>query len=105
MALRTNTIDTACTVYLIVTNVEVKWASHKIPFLNHRGFATGYFYCYRPQTKLREDNVFTPVCDSVHRGGGLCVSGPGRGGSVREAPLYGNERAVRILLECILAFF
>ena len=27
---------------------------------------------YRPQTKLREGNVFTPVCDSVHRGG--CVS-------------------------------
>ena len=23
---------------------------------------------YRPQTKLREGNVFTPVCDSVHRG-------------------------------------
>ena len=25
------------------------------------------FY-YRPQTKLRKDNFFTPVCDSVHRG-------------------------------------
>ena len=24
---------------------------------------------YRPQTKLREGNVFTPVCDSVHSGG------------------------------------
>ena len=23
---------------------------------------------YRPQTKLRQGNVFTPVCDSVHRG-------------------------------------
>ena len=23
---------------------------------------------YRPQTKLREGNVFTPACDSVHRG-------------------------------------
>ena len=23
---------------------------------------------YRPQTKLREGNVFTPVCDYVHRG-------------------------------------
>ena len=23
---------------------------------------------YRPQTKLREGNVFTGVCDSVHRG-------------------------------------
>ena len=32
---------------------------------------------YHPQTKLREGNVFTPVCDSVHRGssiqGGLCL--------------------------------
>ena len=32
---------------------------------------------YRPQTKLREGNVFTPVCDPVHTGGvsvqgGLC---------------------------------
>ena len=24
---------------------------------------------YRPQTKLQEGNGFTPVCDSVHRGG------------------------------------
>ena len=24
---------------------------------------------YRPQTKLREGNIFTPVCDSVHRVG------------------------------------
>ena len=29
------------------------------------------FY-YHPQTKLREGNVFTPVCDSVHRGRG-CI--------------------------------
>ena len=47
---------------------------------------------YRPQTKLREGNVFTPVCDSVHRvgvsvQGGLCPEGfclgdlfPGGGG-------------------------
>ena len=26
-------------------------------------------YFYRPQTKLREGNVFTPICDSVHGGG------------------------------------
>ena len=26
-------------------------------------------YIYRPQTKFREGNVFTPVCDSVHWGG------------------------------------
>ena len=27
-----------------------------------------FSYFYRPQTKLRKGNVFTPVCDSVHRG-------------------------------------
>ena len=27
-----------------------------------------FLYFYRPQTKLRECNVFTGVCDSVHRG-------------------------------------
>ena len=30
---------------------------------------------YRPQTKLRKGYVFTPVCHSVHRGGGICPSG------------------------------
>ena len=117
-------------------------------------------YSYRPQTKLREDNVFTPVCVCVHReggGGGLCPGGPCPEGSVwgslsgglslgglcpgglcpvgvsvqgvsvqrvsvRGVPVqgvlcpggvclvglchgnppYSNERAVRILLECIL---
>ena len=57
---------------------------------------------YRPQTKLREGNVFTPVCHSVHRGGSLSGGYLSRGVSVRETPPYGNERAVRILLECIL---
>ena len=36
-------------------------------------------YFYRPQTKLREGNVFTGVCDSVHGGcllpGGLVPGG------------------------------
>ena len=32
---------------------------------------------YRPQRSLRQGNVFTPVCDSVHRRGGLCPSGRG----------------------------
>ena len=27
---------------------------------------------YRPPAKLREDNVCTPVCHSVHRGWGVC---------------------------------
>ena len=32
--------------------------------------------CYRPQRKLRESNVFTPVCQSVHgEGGWLWVRG------------------------------
>ena len=30
---------------------------------------------YRPQTKLREGNVFTPVCDSVPGEGGTCGEG------------------------------
>ena len=30
---------------------------------------------YRPQKKLREGNVFTGVCDSVHSGGGLALGG------------------------------
>ena len=30
-----------------------------------------YIYFYRLQTKLREDNVFTPVSDSIHRGGSV----------------------------------
>ena len=34
-------------------------------------------------------------------GGGLCPGGV----SVRETPKYGNERAVRILLECILVVY
>ena len=29
-----------------------------------------------PATKLRQSNVFTPVCDSVHRGRGLCQGDP-----------------------------
>ena len=66
--------------------------------------------------KLRQGNIFTPVCDSVHGGGGFSVGGslsrggfcPGgvsvQKGSVRETPPqpYGYVRTVRILLECIL---
>ena len=38
---------------------------------------------YRPQTKLREGNVCTGVCDSVHRGGVSAPSWvPGPGGSL-----------------------
>ena len=54
-----------------------------------------YFHC--PQTKLREGNVFTSVCDSVH-GRGVSV----QGGLYQGDPPYTKEWAVRILLECIL---
>ena len=66
-------------------------------------------------TKLGQGNVFTGVCDSVHRGG-VCLSAcwdtttpPGADiprdqtsppGSRRQHTV--NERPVRILLECIL---
>ena len=64
---------------------------------------------YRPQTNLQEGNVFTPVCDSVDRGGGLCPGGfflgggSARGGQQTPSPKttgYGQEAG--ILLECIL---
>ena len=42
---------------------------------------------YRPQTKLREGNVFTGVCDPVHGGGG--VRAPGSAWS-REGLLQGG---------------
>ena len=84
-----------------------------------------------PANVVCEGYVFTPVCDSVNRGGGACVVAPGggvcgcsggrghawllpggcewllRGGgehawdTTRYADTV-NERAVRILLECIL---
>ena len=84
---------------------------------------TKNYYCqfrdkYRPQTKLREGNVFTPVCHSVDKGGL-----PSHNAMSRQTPALGrqpslgrltprsggkplrhtvNRRAVRILLECIL---
>ena len=49
---------------------------------------------YRPQKKLWEGNVFTPVCHSVHgEGGGLCpaeVSVQG-GISVTETPRHSGR--------------
>ena len=41
-----------------------------------------YLYFYRPQTKLREGNVFTGVCDSVHRGSVWSQGGAWSGGGV-----------------------
>ena len=62
-------------------------------------------HIYRLQTTLREGNVFTPVCDSVHRewgGGHVWRRGVHGISCVQERrPL---KRAVRILLECILVW-
>ena len=42
-----------------------------------------------PAKKLREGDVFTPVCDSVHGGQSLCPRGSlSRGVSVQEGSLY-----------------
>ena len=83
-------------------------------------------YCIITARKrsLGQGNIFTPVCHSVHRGGrawllwgghawslggmrgrsgGVCVVAPG--GCAWDTTRHGdtvNERAVRILLECIL---
>ena len=59
---------------------------------------------YRPQTKLRKGNVFTPVCVSVH-GGGVhpprqTHAAPGR--HIPPPPRGPLQWTVRILLECIL---
>ena len=51
---------------------------------------------------LRQGNVFTRVCYSVH-GGGLTGQRPRTETPPdRDSPLCGKERVVRIILECIL---
>ena len=82
-----------------------------------------------PATKLRQGNVFTPVCQLFCSPGGVLVSVQGglctkglcwgvclrvsvhgvsvwgvsvRGDLCHRDPLYGNVRATRILMECIL---
>ena len=61
-----------------------------------------YTHFYRPQTKLPEDNVSTPVCDSVDGGGRVYTpkadTPPGR----HPPPRWALKWAVRILLECIV---
>ena len=89
-----------------------------------------YLYHYRPQTKLRKGNVFTPVCQSFCSQGGLpsaywdtppWVDTPWADTSPGQTPLLGRHpspadtllsrhphtrrlllRMVCILLECIL---
>ena len=53
-------------------------------------------------TKLGQGNVFTDVCDSVHKGGAGTPPGNTPPGSRLQDTVY--ERPVRILLECILVF-
>ena len=59
--------------------------------------------------KLRQGNIFTSICHSVHRLGGMPGGGhawlahtPPRPQQILRDTV--NERAVRILLECILVF-
>ena len=59
-------------------------------------------------TAVAESNVFTTVCDSVHRGRGVYTSPPGRY-PLRQTlrprpPRRPLQRMVRILLECILVY-
>ena len=64
---------------------------------------------YRPQTKLRECNDFTPVCDSHHRGCTPPRQTPPRQTPPRQtpprqtppSPRRAMKRVVRIILECI----
>ena len=51
------------------------------------------FVNYRPQTKLRERNLFTPVCDSVKFTGGVLVRGRLCSGESlsRRAPRYSGR--------------
>ena len=54
------------------------WAS-QFPILldlAQTGHLSSNPFHYRPQTKLREGNVFTPVCRSFCSAGGLSGSGP-----------------------------
>ena len=73
----------------------------------------GNLTSYQPQTKLREGNVFTAVCLSVHRGLGLPshnamgqADPPQKDDPPRRMtpPRYVKPRALCILLECILVY-
>ena len=53
----------------VLDTYQIKKISHEPPM---------EFLCYRPQQQLRKGNIFTLVCDSVHRGGVWADSPPGR---------------------------
>ena len=48
-----------------------------------------------PATKLRQGNVFTPVCDSVHRGGGVSVPACTTGHMTRGVSVLGGGISVQ----------
>ena len=75
---------------------------------------------YRPKRSFGQGNIFTPLCHSVHRGGGLARRPPRLDGGTPPGwrtppdgePPPGSglrhtvyDRPVRILLECILVFY
>ena len=57
---------------------------------------------YRPQTKLRKGNVFTPVCVSVHGGVYTPLGRHTPPWQTLPPPRGPPQWTVRILLECIL---
>ena len=59
-------VNEVCNCVLIITSYETDFTGQRKSFdtLNY----------YRLQTKLREGNVVTPVCHSVHRGEGISLT-------------------------------
>ena len=55
-----------------------------------------FAFCYRPQTKLWEGNVFTLVCDSVHRVWSLSMGGLCPEGLCQEGFLSGESLSGRV---------
>ena len=99
------------------TTVESTNPQQNLPYLLTAESTPRLKYIYRPQRSCGQGNIFTPVCHSVHRGGGgFCLSAcwdttpleqtpPGTRpppGSRLQHTVY--ERPVHILLECILVY-
>ena len=97
--------------FIYLETIHLKSQIYKVTNFGISNYNSILFF-YRPQTKLREGYVFTPVCDSVYRGGGVSQHASqvtwqthtlGRHPPEQTPPSrMVNERAVRILLECIL---
>ena len=73
---------------------------------DRHGYCCGWYASYwnafflPPATKLGQGNIFRSVCQGGHAWQGACVAGGGRAWQILQDMV--NERAVRILLECIL---